>query len=61
MREQNGKYYAAGGSKGYRWMESEMVRNLGKEEYIDVSYYNKLVDKAVESIEQYGDFEAFVS
>lgn len=61
LREQNGKYYAAGGSKGYRWMESEMVRNLGKEEDIDVSYYNKLVDKAVESIEQYGDFEAFVS
>lgn len=61
LREQNGKYYAATGSKGYRWMESEMVRNLGKEDDIDLSYYNKLVDKAVESIEQYGDFEAFVS
>ena len=61
LREQNRKYYAATGSKGYRWMESEMVRNLGKEDDIDVSYYNTLVDKAVESISTYGDFEAFIS
>ena len=61
LREQNGKYYAATGSKGYRWMESEMVLELGKEEDIDLKYYNTLVDKAVESIEQFGDFEAFVS
>ena len=61
LREQNGKYHAATGSKGYRWMESEMVRNLGKEDDIDLRYYSTLVDKAVESIEVYGDFEAFVS
>ena len=61
MREQNGKYYAATGSKGYRWMESEMVRELGKEEDIDVKYYNSLVDEAIESISKYGDFEAFVA
>ena len=61
MREQNGKYYAATGTKGYRWMESEMVRNLGKEEDIDLSYYNNLVDDAIENISKYGDFEAFVS
>ena len=29
MREKNGRYYAATGSKGYRWLESEMVRELG--------------------------------
>ena len=61
MREQNGKYYAATGTKGYRWLESEMVRNLGKEEDIDLSYYNNLVDEAIENISKYGDFEAFVS
>ena len=61
LRKQGDKYHAATGSKGYRWMESEMVRNLGKEEDIDLKYYNTLVDKAVESIEVYGDFEAFVS
>ena len=61
LREQNGKYYAAAGSKGYRWMESEMVRNLGKEDQIDVGYFNKLVDDAIDNISKYGDFEAFVA
>ena len=35
MREKDGRYYAATGSKGYRWMESEMVKELGKEDGID--------------------------
>lgn len=61
MREKDGKYYAATGSKGYRWLESEMVRELCKEDMIDRSYYNKLVDDAVETISQYGDFEWFVA
>lgn len=61
MREKDGKYYAATGSKGYRWLESEMVKQLGKEADIDKSYYNKLVDNAVKSISQYGDFEWFIS
>lgn len=60
VREKDGKYYSATGSKGYRWLESEMVRGTN-EEYIDRSYYNKLVDEAVATIEQYGDFEMFVS
>lgn len=61
LRDQNGKYYAVVGSTGYRWMESEMVKDLGKENDIDRSYYNTLVDKAVETISQYGDFEWFIS
>ena len=60
VREKDGKYYAAVGSKGYRWLESEMVRNIN-EDYIDKSYYNNLVDEAIETISQYGDFEMFVS
>lgn len=60
VREKDGKYYAATGSKGYRWLESEMVRGTN-EQYIDRSYYNKLVDEAVETISKYGDFEWFVS
>ena len=61
MREKDGKYYAATGSKGYRWMESEIVKGLGHEDGIDTSYYDKLVDEAVKTISQYGDFEWFVS
>lgn len=60
-REKDGKYYAATGSKGYRWLEAEMVKELGKEDDIDRSYYDILVDDAVDSISKYGDFEWFVS
>lgn len=61
MREKDGKYNAATGSKGYRWLESEMVQELGKEDDIDRRYYDDLVNKAVEAISKYGDFEWFVS
>lgn len=60
VREKDGKYYAATGSKGYRWLESESVRG-NCEEFIDKSYYNNLVDEAVDTISQYCDFEMFVS
>jgi hypothetical protein len=60
-REGNTKYFSATGAKGYRWLESEMVRELGKEADIDKSYYIKLVDDAKDAISQYGDFEWFVS
>ena len=55
------KYVSATGAKGYRWMESEMVRELGKRDSIDISYYRRLVDEAIETISQYGDFEWFTS
>lgn len=60
-KEGNIKYSSATGAKGYRWLEAEMVRELGKENDIDRSYYDKLVDDAVETISKYGDFEWFVS
>lgn len=61
MRESGGKYSAATGSKGYRWMESEMVKELSKESDIDYGFYDKLVDDAKDTIAKYGDFEWFVS
>ena len=61
VREKDGKYYAATGSKGFRWLEAEMVRTLEREDDIDRKYYNVLVDEAVESISKYGDFEWFLS
>ena len=59
LREKNGKYYAVTGTKGYRWMEAEVVQELHKEDDIDQSYYIALVDAAVETISKYGDFEIF--
>lgn len=55
------KYDAATGTKGYRWLESEMVKTLGKEDCVDRSYYDALVDAAATDISKYGDFEWFVS
>ena len=60
-RVNNDKNYAAPGSTGYRWLESEMVRELNKQDDIDYSFYDKLVNDAVETISKYGDFEWFVS
>lgn len=54
-------YSAATGSKGYRWLESEMVKQLGKEADINRDYYNVLVDEAVKTVSQYGDFERFAA
>lgn len=61
MREAGGKYSAATGSKGFRWMESEMVKALNKEGCVDRSYYDNLVDDAAETISKYGDLEWFRS
>ena len=60
-KEGNLKFSAATGSKGYEWLEAEMVQTLGKENDIDRSYYDRLVDDAVETISKYGDFEWFIS
>lgn len=60
-KDGNTKYSAATGSKGYKWLESEMVKTLGKEKDIDRSYYDKLVNDAVDTISEFGDFEQFVS
>ena len=67
LREGNGKFSAATGTKKpgkgnevYKWMEAEMVLKLRCQDMIDTSYYDKLVDDAVETISKYGDFERFV-
>lgn len=61
MREKEGKFYAAVGTKGYRWLEAEMVKELGKEKDIDLDYFKGLVDEAVANIAKFGDAEWFMS
>lgn len=70
-KDGNVKYDSATGADGYRWLEAEMVKALGKENDIDLGYYNKLVDAAIygsgkgknrkPGISDFGDFEWFVS
>ena len=59
-KEGNIKYSSATGAKGYRWLESETVK-VNKQKDIDRSYYDNLVDAAIETISKYGDFERFVA
>ena len=60
-KEGNIKYDSATGAKDYKWLEAEMVKQLGKEADIDKTYHRKLVDKAVDAISEYGDFEHFIA
>lgn len=61
MREKEGKYYAASGTKGFRWMETEVVEELAKLDDIDLEYHKLLIDKAIDAINKHGDFEWFAS
>ncbi len=54
------KRAAASGTTGYRWLESEMIKG-SNEDVIDLSYFTKLVDDAVDTINKYGDAEWFMS
>lgn len=55
------KYDAVTGTKGFRWLESETVKQLELANDIDRGYYDEMVDAAVHDISEYGDFEWFVS
>lgn len=55
------KYDAANGTRGYLWLESEVVKELKKEKDIDRSYYDKLVDEGMKTLGEFGDVEWFLS
>ena len=57
--ERNDKYDAVNGTKGYRWLEAAHVKATGSTDVVDLSYYDKLVNEAIEDISVYGDFEEF--
>lgn len=55
------KYSYATGTNGYRWLESEEVELLNKQDDIDTSYYRALVDDAIDTMSEYGDVNIFCS
>ena len=57
QREKDGEFHAATGSSGYRWMEADMVKTLGREESIDIGYFTALVDAAIANLSKFGDVE----
>lgn len=60
VREKDGKFNAATGTKGYKWLEAEYVKLNNKEQDIDLSYFDNLVNEAVDTISKFGDFEGFI-
>jgi len=61
MREKDGKYYSVSGTKGTRWKESELIKGLGLEKEIDMSYFETQAHNAMGDIMQFGDYTWFVS
>lgn len=55
------KFSSVTGTKGWRWMETDVVKNLGMEDCVDYTYYRSLVDDAVSAIEKFGVYETFVN
>lgn len=61
VREKEGKFHSASKSSGYFWLEADTVKTLGMEDKIDMSYFDKLADEAIDTINKFGDYEWFVS
>lgn len=61
VREKDDKYHAASGTKGHKWQETHIVKELDRANIIDMDYFHSLVDGAVEKISEFGDFEWFVA
>ena len=61
----NGKYNAVTGTKKENnncdWLEADVVKQLHKEDDIELGYYRRLCDEAKEAVAQYCDFDWFVS
>lgn len=60
FRMKDGRYYAAAGTKGYRWLEAETVKNLGKEKDVNEAYYKTLAEEAIKTIDKFDSFKSFV-
>ncbi len=53
------KYSAVTGTKGYRWLEAEVVKTLDYGNMIDFGYFENLLKDAIDSIGKHGDSEKF--
>ena len=59
VRVQGNKVSAVTGTKGYLWAEADAIEK--EPERINKDYYRTEIDKAIECINQYGDFDEFVN
>ena len=58
-KEVTGKAYVSG-TKGFRWLESVQVAELDKSDDIDTSYYELMVNDAIDTLGEFGDVTSFL-
>ena len=59
-RVKDEKCYAVTGTKNHLWLEADMVLQMDKYQMvIDESYYEGLVEDAINAINKFGDFQKF--
>ena len=56
----DGSYSSVTGTKGFRWLEANKVKELNYEHNIDMNYFRDLASVAIETIEKFGPFDGFV-
>lgn len=54
------KFYAVSGTKGHLWLEPDALMGDESLERIDFSYFEKLKEDAIQTIEKFGSFKNFV-
>jgi energy-coupling factor transporter ATP-binding protein EcfA2 len=59
-RVKDDKYYLVTGTKGHKWIEAEIAQTM-PDLKIDMSYFEKLKEEAIKTIEGFGSFQDFVS
>lgn len=61
VRVTEDKTGAVQGTKGWYWLESDMVKVLDKEDDIDLGYFETLVNEAFDTLQKFGDVEEFLA
>jgi hypothetical protein len=60
VRKKDDSYSAVVGTKGYDWLEAEVIERLHLEDKIDMDYFRGLVDEAIEKIAEFGNAQEFL-
>ena len=61
VREQGEKYDSVTGTKGYRWKEAEVLKEMDWPKEMAYSYFENLTAKAIETIEKYMPYGLFMN
>ena len=56
-RVKDGKYYAVTGTKGHQWIEAEVAKTMDDVQ-VDLTYFEKLRETAIETLEKFGPFDS---